>query len=67
MCDRIKICEFYRAQDADKMRQLLIEAYCEGEFSEVCRRKKFEDEQGCVALADLGPNGYSIKSHKRIC
>ena len=66
MCEHIESCVFYHARDNSKIRQLLKETYCEGELYEVCRRKKFEEEKGCVAIAELGPNGFSIEDQKRI-
>ena len=70
MCERSKLCVFYithnKHQLDSKLRQLLIETYCEGDLHDVCRRKIYEEETGTTPLADFGPNGYSFKGQKRI-
>ena len=70
MCDHYKSCAFYRTHNKkpndSKLHQMLIDTYCEGDFHEVCRRKGYEEEMGSAPLADLGPNGYSVDSNKRI-
>ncbi len=70
MCDQYKSCAFYRTHKKtpknNKLHQLLIDTYCEGDLHEVCRRKGYEEEMGSAPLADLGPNGYSVDSHQRI-
>jgi len=70
MCDFYKSCSFYCARNKchknSKLFQLLIDAYCEGDFHEVCRRKAYEEEMGTAPLEDLGPNGYSVDSLQRI-
>ena len=70
MCDRYKSCAFYLAHNKNpndsKLHQMLIDTYCEGDFHDVCRRKGYEEEVESAPLADLGPNGYSVGSNKRI-
>jgi hypothetical protein len=70
MCDQYKSCAFYCTYNTppnnSKRHQLLIDAYCEGDLHEVCRRKGYEEEMRSTPLADLGPNGYSVDSHQRI-
>lgn len=70
MCQRHQSCAFYCAHSKDSknniLHHLLIETYCKGDFHEVCRRKGYEEDMGSAPLADLGPNGYSIESHRRV-
>jgi hypothetical protein len=70
MCHNYQSCAFYRTHNKDsknnKLHHLLIETYCKGDFHEVCRRKGYEEEKGVAPFADLGPNGYSVDSLRRI-
>jgi hypothetical protein len=67
LCDQHGSCEFYdlhKHAKSTEHHQMLITSYCKGSLQIICRRIKFQKENGEEAPHELCPNGYRASNHK---
>ncbi len=62
-CEKMKLCPFF-AEFKDGFGshyQVMIQSYCQGVLSDMCKRKKYESVEGGLAPENLCPSGHYSK------
>lgn len=59
-CDRLNSCSFFTKfkNDTNQLYQLMIQSYCNGCLSVMCKRKEYETKESEAAPGALCPSGY---------
>ena len=62
-CEKMKRCPFFAKfkDNFGKHYQVIIQSYCQGKLSDMCKRKKYESEEGGLAPGNLCPSGHYSK------
>lgn len=62
-CENMNKCPFFSKfkNSFGEHYQAMVQSYCQGILSDMCKRKKYETMEGGLVPDNLCPNGYYLK------
>jgi hypothetical protein len=62
-CENMNKCPFFSKfnKGLDEHYQVMVQSYCHGILSDMCKRKEYETTEGGLAPENLCPSGYYSK------